>query len=53
MTPIWVDIKEAINHNKKVIERNEKSKGVYIERETLVLELVAKELLKLKKHKTV
>ena len=52
MTPIWVDIREAINHNKRVIERNEKSKGIYIERETLVLELVAKELLKLKMLKT-
>jgi len=43
--PVWVNIHEAIAHNKKVIETKEKSMGMSIHRETTVLELIAKELL--------
>ncbi|TCK92732.1 ADP-ribose pyrophosphatase YjhB (NUDIX family) [Natranaerovirga hydrolytica] len=45
MVPVWVDINEAIKHNKKVISSKEESMGLSIERETLALELVAKELM--------
>jgi 8-oxo-dGTP pyrophosphatase MutT (NUDIX family) len=45
MSPIWIDIHEAISHNKAVISNQEKSMGFSIERETLVLELIVKELL--------
>lgn len=43
--PIWVNIHDAIKHNKEVIAAKEDSMGLSIERETLVLELIAKELL--------
>lgn len=43
--PVWVNIYDAINHNKSVINNKEKSMGLSIERETFVLELIAKELL--------
>ena len=46
MSAVWIDINEAIQHNKKVIANQEESMGLSIERETLVLELVAKELIK-------
>lgn len=49
MSPVWIDIHEAIEHNKNVIKNKETSMGFSIERETLVLELVAKELLNLAK----
>lgn len=39
MTPMWVNIHEAIKHNKKTIANSEK-KGMSIERETFLLELV-------------
>ncbi|OPJ56803.1 NUDIX hydrolase [Alkalithermobacter paradoxus] len=45
MSSVWIDINEAIAHNKKVIENKESSMGFSIERETLVLELIAKELI--------
>ncbi|MCT4595308.1 MAG: NUDIX domain-containing protein [Anaeromicrobium sp.] len=41
----WVNIHDAIAHNKKVIESKEDSMGLSIERETFVLELVAEELI--------
>lgn len=44
--PVWINIHEAIAHNKKVMESNDPSMGFCIERETLVLELVAEEILK-------
>ena len=43
--PVWVNIHDAIKHNRDVIAAKEDSMGMSIERETLVLELVAKELL--------
>ncbi|MCI3918700.1 NUDIX domain-containing protein [Paenibacillus sp. TRM 82003] len=42
--PVWVDLREAIAHNRAVIANREPSMGFSIERETLVLELVAEEL---------
>ena len=44
-SPIWVNIHEAIKHNRQVISSKEDSMGLSIERETIVLELIAKELL--------
>ncbi len=41
--PVWIDIHEAIRHNKEVIANQEATMGYSIERETLVLELVAEE----------
>lgn len=46
MEPVWIDIHEAIAHNKKVIATKDPAMGFSIERETLVLELVAKEIFK-------
>lgn len=43
--PVWVNIHDAIKHNTKVIEAKESSMGLSIERETRVLELIAKEIL--------
>jgi ADP-ribose pyrophosphatase YjhB (NUDIX family) len=45
MSSIWIDIYEAIRHNKDVIANQEKSMGFSIERETLALELIVEELL--------
>lgn len=45
MSSVWIEIEEAINHNRAVIVKKEKSIGLSIERETLVLELIKKELL--------
>lgn len=45
MSPIWIDIQEAIKHNKEVMAKEEISMELSIERETLALELVAKELV--------
>lgn len=45
MSPVWINIDEAIKHNKKVMEKKEASMGMSIERETFALELVAKELV--------
>ena len=33
MSPVWIDIDEAIKHNKKVMEKKEVSMGMSIERE--------------------
>jgi len=45
MDSVWIDIHEAIKHNKEVIANQEESMGFSIERETLALELVVDELL--------
>jgi ADP-ribose pyrophosphatase YjhB (NUDIX family) len=45
MSALWINIHEAISHNKEVISNQEASMGFSIERETLVLELIAKELI--------
>lgn len=44
MSPIWINIYDAINHNKQTIQHSDK-KGMSIERETFLLELIVKELL--------
>lgn len=43
--PVWVNIHEALAHNKKVIESKNNSIGLSINRETAVLELIIEELL--------
>ncbi len=45
MKAIWVNIHEAINHNKKTMATSEK-KGMSIERETFLLKLIAEKLMK-------
>lgn len=45
MSAIWININDAIKHNRQVISNKEDSMGLSIERETFVLELVAKELI--------
>jgi ADP-ribose pyrophosphatase YjhB (NUDIX family) len=44
--PVWVNILEAIAHNKKVIAHKEETMGLSIVRETEVLEFVVEDLLK-------
>lgn len=45
MSAIWINIHEAIKHNRKLIEDKEAPMGLSVERETIVLELIASELL--------
>ncbi len=42
----WVNIHEAIEHNRGVIEAQPENIGLYIDRELFMLELVARELMK-------
>ncbi len=44
MTPLWVNIYEAIRHNELVIANSEK-KGLSIKRETYLLSVIAQELV--------
>lgn len=44
MKAIWVNIHEAINHNKSTMATSDK-KGMSIERETFLLNLIAKRLI--------
>jgi hypothetical protein len=44
MTPLWINIHQAIKHNEETLEKSEK-KGLSIERETFLLKLIVKELL--------
>ncbi|NUU74322.1 NUDIX domain-containing protein [Paenibacillus xylanilyticus] len=46
MSAVWIDIHQAIKHNQQVILNKEASMGFSIERETIVMELIASELLK-------
>ncbi|MFN3664032.1 NUDIX domain-containing protein [Yoonia sp.] len=46
MRPIWVDLDEAIAHNRAVVQRREASMGLSILRETFMLEHVADDLAK-------
>ncbi len=41
----WINIHEAIKHNRRVMESKEASIGLSVERETVVLEMVVRELL--------
>lgn len=45
MTPVWINIDEAISHNEDTIKNSEK-KGMSIVRETFLLHLIKKELIK-------
>ncbi|CAM4476846.1 NUDIX hydrolase [Paenibacillus tarimensis] len=45
MSAVWIPVNDAIEHNRMVMKNKESSMGLSIERETCVLELVAKELL--------
>ncbi len=45
MKAMWINIHEAINHNKKIIATSDK-KGLSIERETYLLELIVEHLIK-------
>lgn len=42
--PVWVNLVDAIEHNKKVIEQNDASIGFSIHRETMVLETILENL---------
>jgi ADP-ribose pyrophosphatase YjhB (NUDIX family) len=44
MTPVWVDIDQAISHNLNTMANSDK-KGLSIERETFLLQLVRAELI--------
>jgi 8-oxo-dGTP pyrophosphatase MutT (NUDIX family) len=44
MTPLWINIHEAISHNEAVIANSDK-KGLSIDRETLLLQVIAQELI--------
>ncbi len=44
MKPIWINIQAAIDHNKDVIAHSEK-KGLSIERDTFLLQMIADELI--------
>lgn len=44
MRPLWVDIDEAIAHNRGVMERREPIMGLSIQRETYMLEAVVRDL---------
>lgn len=44
MTPIWIDIDEAISHNIKLIQSKDSKMGLSVERETIVLNLIKDKL---------
>lgn len=46
MRPIWVDLEEAIAHNRGVMQRREASMGMSIQRETFMLEEIVNDLTK-------
>lgn len=46
MRPLWVDLDEAIAHNRGVMQRCEVSMGLSIQRETYLLEELASDLAK-------
>lgn len=46
MRPVWVDLDEAIVHNRGVIQRREATMGLSIQRETFMLEELANHLAK-------
>jgi 8-oxo-dGTP pyrophosphatase MutT (NUDIX family) len=47
MTALWLDIRQAIAHNEQVIANNASSMGLSIQRETLMLKHVAKDILRI------
>jgi len=44
MTPVWMNIYEAITHNEDVMANSDK-KGLSIERETFMLKVIAQEMV--------
>ncbi|WP_417880613.1 NUDIX hydrolase [Vibrio sp.] len=49
MKPVWINIQQAIEHNLKTIELSDK-KGMSIDRETFLLQLIADQCLKSTDH---
>lgn len=47
MKPVWISVDEAMDHNRQVMMRQEKSMGQSIQRETFMLEEISRELLAL------
>ena len=45
MRPVWVNLLDALAHNRAVMQRQEKTMGLSIQRETYMLEHVAEHLL--------
>ncbi|RKR12465.1 NUDIX domain-containing protein [Maribacter vaceletii] len=43
MTPLWINVNDAIKHNEKILATGDK-KGMSIERETFLLKLIAKSM---------
>ena len=43
--PVWIDIREAIKHNRNLMKSNDKSMGLSVMRETCVLELILSEII--------
>lgn len=41
MKAVWINLHEAISHNRRVIEEKQGAMGFAVERETVVLELIA------------
>jgi len=45
MKPVWISVAEAMDHNRQVMSRQEKSMGQSIQRETFMLEKIFRELV--------
>lgn len=45
MKPVWVSVSEAMEHNREVMTRQEKTMGQSIQRETFMLERISRELV--------
>jgi len=45
MKPVWIAVEDAMNHNREVMSRQEKSMGQSIQRETFMLEKIFRELV--------
>lgn len=45
MKPVWIDIFEAMHHNRQVMTRQEQTMGQSIQRETFMLEKISRELV--------
>ncbi len=44
MAPVWIDIREALEHNQRLIDSGE-AKGMSIQRESFLMEQIIRELL--------
>lgn len=45
MNPVWVSVDEAMNHNRQVMARHEKTMGLSIQRETFMLEKISRDFV--------